>query len=77
VRECITGFIDHDVVNEMAGTELGFSDIHGPSNSKARVVGLASRIKVIDDIVTAPKGLGNYVYFCDTPNTPLRPPYRY
>lgn len=25
-----TGLIDHDVVNGMAGTELGFSDVHDP-----------------------------------------------
>jgi hypothetical protein len=48
----------------MAGTQLGFSDIYGPGNSKARVVGVASRIKVVDDIARAPKGLGDYRYLC-------------
>jgi hypothetical protein len=59
-----TGFIGHDVVNEMAGTLwFDFSDVFGPSMLKTRVVALTSKIKVIDDITRALKGLVNHIIF--------------
>jgi hypothetical protein len=58
LRDWNTGFIEHDVVNEVAGTlRFGFSDVCDPNNFGARVVRLTSKIKVVDDITRAPKGL--------------------
>jgi hypothetical protein len=48
----------------MAGTLwFDFSDVFGPSMLKTRVVALTSKIKVIDDITRALKGLVNHVIF--------------
>jgi hypothetical protein len=59
--------IGHDVVNEMAGTLwFGFSDVYGLSNFEARVVGLTSKIKVVDNIARAPRDLADQILFGST-----------
>jgi hypothetical protein len=47
-----------------------------PEHSKARVVGLASKIKVVDDVARASKCLGDYRFFCDTVCSFLQPQCR-